>query len=186
MLDQALLRSLLRYDSVTGKLFWSARRFGVKLGREAGRARRDGYRDVKILGNLYLSHRLAWLYVHGRWPEKFIDHINGNRADNRIENLRECSNSQNLANRPAQMNNKCGLKGVHKVKWSSGEIRWKAQIFITRDKAPKEVIYLGCYKSKSEAHAVYSAKAEELFGEFARANAVGWSPKEPTPIAPRA
>lgn len=181
MLEQSLLRNLLRYDPHTGKLFWSTRRFGVKLGKEAGRERRDGYRDIKIFGKLYLSHRLVWLYVRGRWPEKFIDHINGNKADNRIENLRECSHSQNSANRPAQLNNKCGLKGVHKVKWSSGKTRWKAQIFITRDKSPKEVIYLGCYKSKSKAHAAYIAKAEELFGEFARSNVVGWSSNNPAP-----
>lgn len=138
-------------------------------GKEAGRIRpRDGYRHVKIDRKMYLVHRLAWLYVYGVWPASFLDHENTIPDANWIGNLREATRSQNGANRSAQSNNAAGIKGVHKVRWSSGREKWKVQIYFTKD-GPKVMEYLGCYDTKEEAAAVYARRSIEIFGEFARA-----------------
>lgn len=168
-MTQEYLRSIVHYDPITGVMMWLLDRGGRKLaGKEVGRIRpKDGYRHVKIDRKMYLVHRLAWLYVYGRWPAKFLDHKNLKSAENWISNLRECTRSQNGANRPAQVNNAASVKGVHKVTWS-GRIKWKVQIYITKD-GTKTTEYLGCYDSKEEAAQVYAKRASELFGEFARA-----------------
>jgi len=108
----------------------------------------------------YLQHRLVWLYVHGRWPKDQIDHINGNRSDNRLCNLREATCSQNLMNARAHSHNTSGLKGACKHEpgyWSS----------VIRVNGKNK--YLGRFKSPEEAHAVYASAAKKYFGEFARA-----------------
>ena len=99
MLTQAELKQLLIYDPVTGVFINRVTRNSQALiGNEAGTNHPDGYRHMKINHKCYLAHRLAWLYVHGEWPDGQIDHINGNRKDNRIENLRLVCNKQNSEN----------------------------------------------------------------------------------------
>jgi len=165
------LRSIVQYDPATGLMLWRINKGGRRIaGREVGRIRaKDGYRHVKIDGRMYLVHRLAWLYVHGVWPQGLLDHENTRRADNWIDNLRECTRSQNGANRPAQANNDAKTKGVHRVVWSGGRVMWKAQIYVTVEGQRKRGEYLGCFETKQEASAAYSKRAVELFGEFARA-----------------
>jgi hypothetical protein len=90
----------------------------------------------------------------------YVDHINGNTFDNRIENLRSCTPSQNMANRRINKNNVCGLKGVHRR--ADGRV-WKSQISVD-----SRVIYLGSYRTPEEAHAAYAAAAIRYYGEFAR------------------
>lgn len=110
----------------------------------------NGYIKISTKGRNYFAHRLAWLYVHGRWPDEFIDHINGDRSDNRIANLRECSAAQNSQNLAKQYN-KHRLTGV--VPWKK---RFQAKICVNHKR-----INLGSFKTEEEAHAAYlAAKAK--------------------------
>jgi hypothetical protein len=103
------LISLFRYDPTTG--LFSSRLNSMIVGVR----RKTGYIQVKVHGVAYRAHRLAWLYVNGTWPTGQIDHINGYRADNRIDNLRDVSHSINMQNkREPHKNNRCGFLGVHR------------------------------------------------------------------------
>ena len=154
------LRRLLSYDLETGKFLWRVSpNKKIKTGKPAGYMGRDGRCRVGINGRFYKSHRLAWLYVHGRWPTGMLDHINGNPADNRISNLREASRGQNGMNRRVGKNNRSGRKGVF---WNSGARKWSAQI--TADGRQK---FLGNYHTVEDAHNAYTAAAMALHGEFA-------------------
>lgn len=119
----------------------------------------QGYKRLWFKGHLYQQHRVAWLYVYGRWPAFRIDHINMDRLDNRIANLRECDMSQNLMNARAHRDNACGFKGV-----SRNHKRWQANI-----SAYGQHTYLGTFDTPEEAHAAYAAAAERIHGQFARA-----------------
>lgn len=109
-------------------------------------------------GRGYYVHRLAWFYVHGRWPQQQIDHINGDPHDNRIANLREATVEQNRRNVRLSTKNKFGLKGVTIQKG-----RYKAQI-----RFAGKHINIGLFDSPEEAHAAYCRHAIQLHGEFAR------------------
>jgi len=91
----------------------------VKVGDVAGSLGRDGYRTIFIQGSAYKAHRLAWLLHTGKWPRHQLDHINRIRDDNRIENLREATKSQNQVNSEMYRNNKSGYRNVHPAfgKW---------------------------------------------------------------------
>ena len=139
-----------------GDLYWKVRRQGRRLGAPIGHIREDGYRVVSFDGRNYYAHRLVWELHHGRKPLE-IDHINGNRSDNRIENLRECDRSQNTANTPRPRLERSLPKGVYR----DGK-RFRARI----NKRGK-TYELGSYETVSEASRAYLTKAEKLFGEFA-------------------
>lgn len=94
-LSSQLLRELYDYNPKTGKFYRGA---GSGFGKEVGTPQTRGYLKITIRGVHYLAHRLAWLYVHGVWPSKVIDHINGITSDNRIDNLRDVSHQQNSRN----------------------------------------------------------------------------------------
>lgn len=92
----AELRERLRYEPETGKLFWLN---GQRAGREAGSVNGQGYRQIRFSRlDDFLCHRVAWALHYGAWPSEQLDHINQNRSDNRIENLRLTSNSENQRN----------------------------------------------------------------------------------------
>ena len=149
----------LEYRPETGDFFWLKSQGGPKKGDMAGSISSNGYRYISFDRRRFLAHRLAWFCSHGRDPEASIDHINGNKLDNRICNLRLASQTQNLGNQRGRRNNPAGYKGVTKVKWG-----WMARIqFQGRQ------IYLGLFSSAQAAHAAYCRAAVELFGEFARA-----------------
>lgn len=158
-LTQDRLHLLLSYDGETGiftrKVRTSSR---ANVGDIAGWLSSEGYRFIHVGGRIYAAHRLAWLYMHGVWPEN-IDHINTQKGDNRIANLRECARSQNGANQRRKANNRSGFKGV-----SALRSRWRAQIRING-----ELLYLGLHDTPEAAHAAYLEAADRLFGEFARA-----------------
>ena len=152
------LKALLDYDPETGVFKWRVNRGRINAGTIAGCETQNGgqrYRLIIVSRKRFYAHRLAWLYVYGVEPSE-IDHKNVDGLDNRIENLRECTPSQNIANRKSW--SKCGLKGV---RFQSG--KWTAQIYIN-----KKHVHLGRFPSKDEAHAAYAAKAKEVFGDFAR------------------
>ncbi|RYM55654.1 HNH endonuclease [Serratia proteamaculans] len=158
LLTQDFLQSILDYDPDTGVFSWTENSRGKRRKSHAGSIKNDGYVAIGIRGKYYKAHRLAWLYVHGAWPEDAIDHINRDRSDNRVSNLRECSLVDNQMNRSAQIGSSA-RKGVSfdrkSGKWTSG-IRLHGKY-----------IYLGRYETEEEAHAVYCLAAWRFFGEFA-------------------
>lgn len=155
-----VLVSYLSYDLRTGVFRWMVKRpKGVKPNDIAGRKLKNGSVSIQLLHRQYQAHRLAWLYHYGKWPTEFLDHINGNPADNRICNLREATNSQNQANRKRLTTNTSGFRGVT---WNQKCQRWQASI-----KKDGKNIYLGLYEDAEKAGSAYKAAAAELFGEFA-------------------
>ena len=88
----------------------------VSVGSQAGSIIKKRYAMIHINGKCYLSHRLAWFYVHGKWPKGWIDHINHDRLDNRIENLRDATPSQSACNRRGDKGRSLP-KGVYKKKY---------------------------------------------------------------------
>lgn len=148
------LRELLHYDPDTGVFTWRVSRGGMaQAGSVAGTTHPQGYLRITVDRRLYLAHRLAFFYTHGRWPTNEIDHVNCVRSDNRLINLREATRSENKQNsRCAQMNSKSGLLGVC---WDKRRGRWVAKITLDGN-----TMHLGYFDSSEEAHAAYlEAKA---------------------------
>lgn len=100
--------------------------------KPSGRIATKGYRQIFIFGKRYMAHRLAWLYINGQWPVDQLDHINRNKDDNRIDNLREVSNKQNQENIPHWSHNKSGRRGVRfrKGRWLAEIVQHKRKIHI--------------------------------------------------------
>jgi hypothetical protein len=108
------LRSTLAYDQETGIFTWLTAEGGVCIGSTAGNVNSNGYAVVGLKGVKYRQHRLAWLHVHGQWPQHTIDHIDGNRTNNQINNLRMVPQSINMQNRrTASKNSVSGVLGVY-------------------------------------------------------------------------
>jgi hypothetical protein len=144
MISVDRLHELLTYSREDGKLFWKNRQGARndRAGKEAGCLRKDMYLGVQVDGKPLLAHRIVWAMWNGRWPIKFIDHVNRIRTDNRIENLREVNFSENCQNTKRYTNNKSGIKGVSR----HTEGKWQATISVGRVQ-----YYLGLYDSKEEA-----------------------------------
>ena len=155
------LLEVLEYDPVTGLFRWKVRTSNrIKVGDVAG-ALYENYTRINIDGHRYLAHRLAVFYVTGHWPSEYVDHKRGDKANNRWDNLREATNSQNQANSKLASNNTSGFKGVS---WEAKRKVWQAHIKIDR-----RTKFLGYFKTAEEASAAYEAAAIANFGEFARA-----------------
>lgn len=146
------IRQVLTYDPETGIFTWK------KNGVIAGWSSPAGYVYIRVLGKLRGAHRLAWLCVHGEMPPKNIDHINRQPGDNRLANLRPCSQRQNCANASTRRDNSTGLKGVNLMPHG----RYRALI-----RVGGRVKHLGMFSSATEAHAAYMKAAIEHRGEFA-------------------
>lgn len=150
------IKELLSYDTKTGSLTWKSGTGTRWAGCVAGSIEVDGYRRIIIDGRRFRAHRLVWALLNGAWPESDIDHVNGDRDDNRISNLRLATRSQNCQNLRAPLsNNKHGFLGVRK----NGN-RWNAVITING-----RFIYLGCFKTPELAHEEY-LKAKRHVHEF--------------------
>lgn len=159
-------RSLLAYDPGTGKLVWRVNRMAgrhanvvmARAGDEAGYRAPYGV-TVRIDRKLYAAHRLAWLIVHGSWPAKMLDHVNGDPHDNRLENLREASAAENQRNHKRRRDNTSGVKGV----WFSKQTnKWVAEICVGGVKHS-----LGHYHTKECAALARWDAAQKLHGDFA-------------------
>jgi hypothetical protein len=162
MLTVERLKEVLEYDPFDGRFIWKKRiSLRVLIGSVANALDKDGYIQIGIDGGKYKAHRLAWFWAHGVWPTDDIDHKNGIASDNRIDNLRLSTRSQNNANGKRPVTSTSGLKGAY---WNKKQRCWQSYI-----QKNKKHYYLGQFKTAEEAHAAYVAGAEKMFGEFDRA-----------------
>jgi hypothetical protein len=149
------LRLILHYDQETGIFTWKVGSANqVKVGDVAGCQSGNGYLYISIGSRLHRAHRLAWLYVSGEWPKGQVDHINRNRSDNRISNLREVTNKQNGQNASKRSDNTSGHPGVC---WYKRDSKWQAKITHNQKK-----IHLGYFSILAEALSARKA-AEKLY-----------------------
>lgn len=153
-------KELLDYDPETGVFRWKVSKGRVKAGDVAGRVNNTGYIQIRVDRNLYQAHRIAWLLTRDEWPNLQIDHINGDRADNRICNLRQATKAQNAQNTSKRAHNTSGFKGVS---WCRRHAKWHAQL-----QKNKRRVYLGRFRCPTAAHIAYCKAAKEHFGEYAR------------------
>lgn len=160
MITQKLLKKLFYYDPDKGHFIRkvsTARR--AKVGDIAGTKNDRGYIHISVNSTHQKAHRLAWTYVYGSTPTGYIDHINGVRDDNRIVNLRECTQAQNCANSAKGKNNTSGIKGVS---WSRIPRLWAANIMVNG-----KAIHLGLFWDKDVAAQSLRIKRAEVHEEFA-------------------
>ena len=153
------LKELLHYDPEMGLFTWKVSRGPIaRPGVVAGSINKGGYHKINIGGRKYSTHRLAWLYVIGQWPDGEIDHVNCNPLDNRFANLREADRFGNTRNTKKRRDNTSGYKGVGRKKG-----RWVARIW-----AGGKRKHIGYFDTAEAAYAAYVAEADKQHGEFAR------------------
>ena len=149
------LRAVLDYDADTGIFRRRVSRGNVEAGAVAGTVSEKGYICIMVNGTLFKAHRLAWLHFHGVMPQDQIDHLNGDKADNRIANLRDvphCMNQQNQTRPPK--NSTSGFRGVA---WHKRDKRWQARIKVNGREQ-----YIGYFETAEAAHAAYLAAKLQL------------------------
>lgn len=158
MLTAERLRELINYDPDTGIFTWRIGRPGASKGSVCGRISHLGYREICVDRKLYRACRLAVLYMTGRFPDGLVDHVNRQRSDDRWENLRPCTQRQNMANCVARN----GIKGIS---WDNQRGRWLAQARIGGVK--KNLGRYQCLGAAINAHrSAVTADAKE-FARFA-------------------
>lgn len=153
------LAKMFIYWPDTGDLIWNVQKGRARVGDIAGTPDGKGRLRIEISGKTYMVHHICFALFHGKWPSEQVDHINQNKTDNRITNLREASNAENSRNRKRAAG-KAGYKGVtlHKGK------------YISRIMMDGKVHNLGSFDCPKEAHEAYCKAAEELHGEFSCTN----------------
>lgn len=155
---QKLLKEHFEYRD--GHLWWikpTARR--TKIGDKAGTDNYTGYRNCRFFTKLYREHRLIWLYHYGVWPDQQLDHINGVKSDNRIENLRKCTNQQNSFNKKSNSSSSSSYKGVH---WKKRDKVWVAQYTLNG-----KITWIGSFETEQEAAEAYRKTTESFHQEYA-------------------
>ena len=158
MIEQDLLKELFDYDPETG---WFTNRYSrgrAKAGEIAGAYTGHGYWRIIINYKKYYVHHLAWLYVYGEWPDE-IDHIDGDRGNNAISNLRLATRSQNCFNRSKRYVGESGLRGAYLDKRT---MQWYSKIQVG-----SQQVFLGTFNSSEEAHKAFMIAVEQYHGEFA-------------------
>lgn len=154
-LTQARLKDVIDYDPITGAITWSIRSCNrwPDIGRVAGTLSVEGYRVITLGGVMFKAHHLAWLHTTGELPVDQIDHIDGNRDNNSIKNLRECSHAENHQNRKDPERRHPGLRGAYRYGVSG---RWRSVIVVDRSSR-----HLGYFNTPEDAHQAYlTAKAQ--------------------------
>jgi hypothetical protein len=151
---------IINYNDVfnykDGDLFWKVSRGRARAGAAAGCVQSNGRKYVRINGQLKLSHRVIW-EMHKGWCPEFLDHINGDPLDNRIENLRPATKQQNAQNKKVTRRSKTGVKGV-----SPSRTKFVATLYVGGKN-----VYLGTFDRLDAAGAAYFSAAKEHFKEFA-------------------
>jgi hypothetical protein len=153
-LTQERLKELLSYDPETGIFINLKSRGTAKIGSVAG-CKNRGYVCIRINSKSYLAHRLAWLYVHGNFPEKYLDHMNEIRDDNRIINLRLATNQENQHNRSSA--NSDSASGYLGVGWHKQYGKWMTRIQLNGRRK-----HLGFFNTAEEASEAYLAAKRDL------------------------
>lgn len=148
------LRELLSYNEATGQFRWRIQRQCVRDGAIAGGPDYKGYIRIKVDGRKYFAHRLAWLYVYGRWPVDLLDHIDRQRTNNAIANLREVSNQLNSHNQRVVRRSRVGLLGVS-LSPTPGK-------FVARIAVEGKDHHLGTYPNAVEAYEAYVSAKRRL------------------------
>lgn len=152
------IRDYLDYDPDTGEFTWIKPKKGIRKDKRAGRVDRNGYRTICFDYKHYLAHRLAWWFIYEEWPDGNLDHVNGDKLDNRIENLRIASVKQNGGNLVKYADSSSKYKGVG---WHSRDKKWRAYISNR---------HIGYFPSEDEAALAYDKEAKREYGEFAKTN----------------
>lgn len=156
------LNEAFSYDHESGIVRWKISIGSrAKAGNVAGCKNKDGYLVVRLDGALMLLHRVVFAIHYGAWPEKHIDHIDCDKSNNKIENIREATIEENNRNQRISKDNASGYKGVY---LHEGTKKWCAEIRFKRKK-----YYLGLFEDIKEAHKAYCDAAKKLHGEFWRA-----------------
>ena len=159
LLTQEYLKSILDYDLDTGVFTWKVNKSqSTKAGDVAGWVC-DGYRGIEINNKGYKAHRLAWLYVYGEMPKNLIDHIDNNRSNNRISNLREATYQSNSENYKTPKTNKSGVKNVS---WYKNLNKWVVSMSIKKTKKT-----IGYFDDLELAELVAVEARNKYRGEFA-------------------
>lgn len=157
MLTQEYLKEILQYNENTGIFTWLKKTTNcihnrIVVGSVAGSVSKRGYLQIVINNKRYFSHRLAWLYVYGKYPNNNIDHINGITNDNRIENLRDVTQRTNSQNR--KTHRKGSLVGSSYCKKRN---KWRSTIYFNRKR-----YHLGYFETALEAHNIYLSKVQSI------------------------
>lgn len=146
ILDQSTLKEYFDYNENTGIFVWKKKKgFKVKIGDIAGQTGKHGYRYIRFDKKLYALHRLAWVYMYGNIDNRFIDHINGNTSDNRINNLRLATPIQNSQNSFKIRSLKTGTIGI----------TWDFNKWLVRIRVNGKRITIGRFTNKKEASLAY-------------------------------
>lgn len=158
MINKKDLKEIFDYDPDTGLFTRLTGRVGGKKGAVAGSINKKGYVCIYVMGKVVKAHRLAWIYCYGYSPDEQIDHINRDKSDNRISNLRLVNNGQNQTNCVTQRNNSSGYKGVsfHKT-WK----KWQAYIYHEGKR-----MHLGTFTNPEQASTAYELASYMFHGEF--------------------
>jgi hypothetical protein len=160
-LSQNELNSIFEYEPLTGVVRWKERRSNIAQGSIAGCVHGSGYKVVTINSKTYKLHRIIWIMLFGQIPENFyLDHINGNKIDNRLENLRLATNNQNQQNRPAPKNSSSGYRGVT---WHKQVNKWMARICHEGKRTT-----IGFFDTAEDAYEAYKQEAKKLFTHIDR------------------
>lgn len=163
MISHDELTDILSYDPKSGEFTWLVTPSGrAKRGDVAGcvSAAGRGRVEIRIKGRLYLAHRLAWFYCHGEWPSQFIDHIDGNPSNNKMENLRIATLAQNNQNRMKKPNSTSVWKGVS---WDRQRSMWACQL-----SEGKKHLHRTYHTDERDAAEEYIFASLKHFGEFTR------------------
>jgi len=146
------VKRVVAYNPETGVFTYVVRPSrNMRIGDVAGCVNNEGYRHIRVCGRAFKAHRLAWLCIHGVWPDGIIDHINGERDDNRIANLRIATRAQNRANTTKPMG----------VSYNKQSDKWVARIMHQGRSR-----FLGYHKTAEAARAIYQKEAELLHGSY--------------------
>ena len=158
-MTQDELKAILSYNQETGIFTWiNSPRRGFN-GKQAGYLTYDGYISITVNKKHIMAHRLAWFYIYGIMPKDMIDHINGNKTDNKISNLREATNQQNQRNSKISKRNTSGIKGIS---WCESRKKWEVTININKKNKK-----LGYFEDLEFAELLIFEAREKYHKEFA-------------------